>query len=146
MYLLVLYFFKNTCQYLSSKQRKFIYSIILNSSTIRLFRVYVCIYCIFYTDMPEKGGRGACSPHPDVWTVRCLCHNEKKTLSIFPLFTTVGKSRYLPQGLNYWKPKRLNFVMTLDSCPPTKALKKRGFNNFDDNIQHIKNDYSLTFG
>ena len=123
MHLLFLYFLKDTCQYLSSKQRKFIYSIILNSSTIRLFRVYVCIYCIFYTDMPEKGGRGACSPHPDVWTVRCLCHNEKKTLSIFPLCTTVGKSRYLPQGLNYWKPKTLFWLLTVALQP---KLSKKG--------------------
>ena len=122
------------------KQGKFIYSTILNASTIWLFRVFVFIVY----SIQIKGGPG--NMPPQVFRPYGVSAITKIKKSIFPLGTTFGKSRYLPEGLNYWKPKRLNFVVTLDSCPPNKALKKRGFNNFDDNIQQLSGpNFTNTF-
>ena len=117
MYLLVLYFITNVflkihaniflielivprISLFSSKQGKFIYSTVLNSLTIRLFRVYVFI--VYSIQICQRRGAGGMPPPPpQIFGPYGVSAITKIKQSISPLCTTVGKSKYLPQGLNY---------------------------------------------
>ena len=116
MYLLVLYFITNAflkihaniflielivprISLFSSKQGKFIYSTVLNSLTIRLFRVYVFI--VYSIQICQRRGAGGMPPPPDNthycplpprFLDRTVSAITKINKSISPLSTTVGKS------------------------------------------------------
>ena len=121
MYLLVLYFITNVflkihaniflielivprISLFSSKQGKFIYSTVLNSLTIRLFRVYVFI--VYSIQICQRRGAGGMPPpqiirttvplppSPQIFGPYGVSAITKINKSITPLCTTVGKSRY----------------------------------------------------